>query len=203
MSLFHLLHQHQISLTSPTGDTIPKNVYTRRKNLGHYKAPDGNYVSQKEEILKKPAMVTDDIITSGASRTEATLLYETVYCPTVEYTLPQSFLTPSQLHQIKQKTLPRLYARCGYNRNTSRDVLHGPRDVGGGGFTTLQTVAGAGYIAHFLKYFCSPHEDAGKLMCVVLAWTQFQTGFPFPILSQPSTDKSKSTAGTSTLSCIT
>mmetsp|Transcript_5733 Transcript_5733/g.14004 ORF Transcript_5733/g.14004 Transcript_5733/m.14004 type:complete len:94 (+) Transcript_5733:626-907(+) len=44
-------HRHQISLTAPTGDTIPisqKNVYTPCKKLGHYKAPGGNYLSQKE-----------------------------------------------------------------------------------------------------------------------------------------------------------
>ena len=63
-----------------------------------------------------------------------------------------------------------------------------PQDIGGGGFTPLQAVAGTGYVAHFLKYFRSPHEDAGKSMRIVLAWTQFQTGLPFPILSWPSTD---------------
>ena len=55
--------------------------------------------------------------------------------------------------------------------------------MGGGCFTPLQAVDGTGYVANFLKYFQSPHEDAGKLMRVVLAWTKFQTGLPFPILS--------------------
>lgn len=48
--------RNEITLTAPTGDTIPispKNVYAPRKNLGHYKAPGGNYLSQKEAILKK------------------------------------------------------------------------------------------------------------------------------------------------------
>ena len=115
-------HHHQISLEAPNGDTIPirpKNIFTPRKNLGHHKAPGGNYRSQQEIILEKAAQVTDGIIKSGASRTDATLLYETVYRPSVEYTIPQSFMTPSQLRQIERQTLPRLYARCGYNRNTS------------------------------------------------------------------------------------
>ena len=80
-------HQHKISFTAPTGDTIPidpKIVYTPRKNLGHNKAPGGNYLSQKEEILAKAATVMDGIIMSGASRKEAGRLYETVYRPTVE-----------------------------------------------------------------------------------------------------------------------
>ena len=43
-------------------------------------------------------------------------------------------------------------------------------------------------MAHFLKFFRSPREDAGKLIRIVLAWTQFQSGLPFPILSLLATD---------------
>ena len=59
--------------------------------------------------------------------------------------------------------------------------------MGGGGFIPLNTVAGAGYVSHFLKFFRSPQEDAGKLIRITLAWTQYQSGMPFPILTQPWT----------------
>ena len=106
----------------------------------------------------------------------------------MEYTLPQSFLSQKQLSNIEKKTLPRLYyTRCGFNWNTSRAILQGPGDLGGGGFTPLNTVAGSGYIAHFLKFFCSPQEDASKLIQTTLAWTQYQSGLPYPILKHPWT----------------
>ena len=105
----------------------------------------------------------------------------------MEYTLPQSFLSQKQLSNIEKKTLPRLYARCGFNQNTSRAIVQGPGDLGGGGFTPLSTVAGSGYIAHFLKLFCSTQEDAGKLIQMILAWTQHQSGLPYPILKYPWT----------------
>ena len=83
----------------------PKNIYTPRKNIGHYKAPGGTYTSKQETILKKATKVTDGIITSGAKRAETTLFYETVYHPTVEYTISQYFLTEKQLDHTELKIL--------------------------------------------------------------------------------------------------
>ena len=58
-------HWHQISLTAPNRENIPigpKNVYMPHKNLGHYKAPGGNYTTQQATILKKATTVTAGII---------------------------------------------------------------------------------------------------------------------------------------------
>ena len=57
-----------------------------------------------------------------------------------------------------------------------------PGDLGGDGFTPLNTVAGSGYVAHFLKCLRSPQEDAGKVIWTTLAWTQYLFGLPYPIL---------------------
>jgi hypothetical protein len=47
--------------------------------------------------------------------------------------------------------MPRLYEKCGFNRNTSRAVLAAPIELGGGGFSPLYVTAGTGYVTHFLK----------------------------------------------------
>ena len=122
-------HTHQVTIQSPDGTDIPiqqKNIYTPRKNLGHFKSQAGKYKAQYEVILNKAKGVVDGIISSGATRSEVCLFYDSVYCPTIEYTLPQSFLSPKQLSDIEEKRQPRLYARCGFNRNTSRAILQGP-----------------------------------------------------------------------------
>mmetsp|Transcript_22813 Transcript_22813/g.50924 ORF Transcript_22813/g.50924 Transcript_22813/m.50924 type:complete len:438 (-) Transcript_22813:647-1960(-) len=131
--------------------------------------------------------VVDGIVSSGATPSKARLFYDSVYRPAIKCTLPQSFLSPKQLSDIEKKTLPRLYARCGFNQNTSRAILQGPADLGGAGFTPLKTVSGSGYIAHFLKKICSPQEDVGKLVRTMLAWTQYQSGLSHPILKHPWT----------------
>ena len=91
------------------------------------------------------------------------MLYNTVWKPAVEYTLPQSFLSTKQLEKIEKENMSSIYAKCGYNRKTSRKVLQGPLSLGGGGFTPLYTTALAGSIMHFLKNWRSPTKQIGKV----------------------------------------
>jgi hypothetical protein len=81
--------------------------------------------------------------------------------------------------------MPKLYARCGFNRNTLRAVLAGPIELGGGGFTPLYVTAGSGYVTHFLKNWRTPTEDIGKQLRIVYAWTAYQSGVTFPLLECP------------------
>jgi len=113
------------------------------------------------------------------------MLYQTVWKPSVEYPLAQSFLSEKQLRKIEQSSMPKLIAKCGYNRNTSRAVLAGPIELGGGGFTPLYTTSGSGYVLHFLKNWRTPAEDIGKQLRITYAWSAFQAGVSFPLLEHP------------------
>ena len=83
--------------------------------------------------------------------------------------MAQSFLSDSQLHQIEQKPLPRIYAKCGYNRNTAKITLQGPREAEGAGFTPLRVAAGTGSVLHFLRHWRTPKDEIGKLLRIVTA----------------------------------
>jgi hypothetical protein len=61
------------------------------------------------------------------------------------------FATNNSPKPIEQACMPKMYAKCGFNRNTSRAVLAAPIELGGGGFTPLYVTAGACYVTHFLK----------------------------------------------------
>ena len=183
--------QHRITISNAHNEEIPireKNIFTPRKNLGHYKAPASRYIVQTAKILEKAHALSDAIAKCDISRTEAKLLYDSVFRPAVEYPIPQSFLSRKQLTTIEQKTLPQIFAKCGYMRNTSRKILFGPAPIGGGGFIPLYAVAGAGYVQHFLKHWRTPKEQAGRLVRIVLAWSQYQAGVSYPILHQPDTE---------------
>ena len=98
-----------VSLTNQDGKEITikaKNTFTPRKNLGHYKAPEGNSNTEYEERRKKAKEITKSIIACGCNRTENRMLYNTVWRPVVEYTLPQSFLSEKQLKQIEKENMP-------------------------------------------------------------------------------------------------
>ncbi|OEU15138.1 hypothetical protein FRACYDRAFT_239817 [Fragilariopsis cylindrus CCMP1102] len=174
-----------ILLTNEHGTEIAiksKNIYQTRINLGHAKSPAGGRKNECNRTEKKAVTIADAIVKCGCTRAEARLLYQAVWKPAVEYVIPQSFLSEKQLRKIEKASMPKLYACCGFNRNTSRAVLAGPIELGGGGFTPLKVVAGTGYVTHFLKNWRTPEEDIGKKIRIVYAWTAFQAGVTFPLL---------------------
>ena len=202
---FHILHYNYhnsgepvlsykihdgVNLRDADNNEIPikaKSVYTTHKTLGHHKAPAGTNRTQHEKILEKAEDLANALTRSSASRTDAMRFYTTIYRPAVKYTLAQSFLTDSQLHEIEKASMPAIYSKCGYNRKTARNALQGPTELGGGGIVPLKAAAGTGYCLHFLKYWRSPHEMVGKKLRIVLAWCQYQAGVTFPILENTST----------------
>jgi hypothetical protein len=143
-----------ITLKNDQGDFIPiqpKNIYQTRINLGHAKAPRDSCKTEFSRTMKKAVNFGEAIAQCGGTRSENKMLYRSVWKPAVEYTLLQSFLSGKKLKSIEQACMPKLYAKCGFNRNTSRAVLVAPIELGGGGFTPLYVTAGTGCVTHFLK----------------------------------------------------
>jgi hypothetical protein len=174
-----------ILLTNEHGDDVAiksKNIYQTRINLGHAKSPAGDRSTECSRTENKAIAIADAIVKCGCTRSEARMLYQAVWKPAVEYVIPQSFLSEKQLRKIEKASMPKMYACCGFNRNTSRAVLAAPIELGGGGFTPLKVVAGTGYVTHFLKNWRTPEEDIGKKIRIVYAWTAFQAGVTFPLL---------------------
>jgi hypothetical protein len=177
-----------ITLTNNQGDLIPihsKNIYQTKINLGHAKGPRDNGKTEFGRTLKKASNIGDVIAQCGGTRAENKMLYRSVWKPAIEYTLPQSFLSKQQLKKIKQACMPKFYAKCGFNRNTSRAVLAAPIELGGGGFTSLYVTAGTGYVTHFLKNWRTPTEDIGKQLRIAYAWYAYQSGVSYPVLEHP------------------
>ena len=84
--------------------------------------------------------------------------------------------------------MPKIYSKCGYNRNTSRNVLYGPEQLGGAGFIPLKVATGTGRCLNFIKNWRTPTEDVGKTLRIVYAWTQYQAGVSYPLLEKTNTD---------------
>ncbi|MGB0425122.1 MAG: hypothetical protein ACPGED_12395, partial [Flavobacteriales bacterium] len=186
----YMLHStnRPINLKANDNTQIPiqeKDIHTSRKNLGHFKSPSRNYIPQLNNLCTKATELSKAITSCPVSRDEAKQLYETVFRPAIEYPIGQSFLTPKQLHSIEAKALPWIIAKCGYNRNTSRQVIFGPSNIGGAGFTPLYSKAGTEYVLHFLKHLRTPWTQCGKLIRMTLEWSQFQAGLTQPILEHP------------------
>ena len=188
-----MLHSpgESITLQNEHGNDVEikaKNIFQTRTNLGHDKAPGSTGKIQTEKQIRKGSKLADAIGKCGCTRSESRMLYESVWKPAIEYVIPQSFLSDKQLISIEKASMPQIYAKCGFNRNTARAVLAGPIELGGGGFTPLKVTAGAGYVTHFLKNWRTITEDIGKHTRIVYAWTAYQAGVTFPLFEDTKTE---------------
>jgi hypothetical protein len=68
--------------------------------------------------------------------------------------------------------MPSIFAKCGYNRNTQRQLLYGPLDYCGGGFIRWRWLQGEGQITNFLKHWRTKSQ-LGTTLRIAVAWYQY------------------------------
>ena len=112
----------------------------------------------------------------------ALMFYQTIYLKSIGFVLPCSFFTAAQLHSIHSPAARVFASKCGYNRNTSLNILHGPTHLAGSGFLSLYTIQGEGQISMFLKFWRT-QTPTSILLRTALAWTQYQSGTGTPLLT--------------------
>ena len=94
------------------------------------------------------------------------------------------------MKKIESASLPKIIAKCGYNRNIPLEVCGCPKELGAAGFSPFISTIGATRIQHFLKNWRTPEEDIGKALRIAMAWTQYSAGVLYPIFSNTTTDLS-------------
>ena len=160
--------------------------YTAHKTLGHYKDPAGEQNRQRIEIANKCQKATEFMINSPLTREEAWTYYFAIFQTSVGYPLAASHFTKKTLDKLQRRFMSILIARCGYNRKTKREILYGPACLGGANFRSLYSIQGVGQVTSFLKYWRSPSQ-AGKLLRIAVAWTQYTIGTSVSFLTDTNT----------------
>ena len=64
----------------------------------------------------------------------------------------------------------------GYNQNTARSILYGPRYLGGCNLFHLYDRQGQAQLDQSLKFWRAEKEEAGQLLRIAVAWAQFNAG---------------------------
>jgi hypothetical protein len=77
-----------------------------------------------------------------------------------------------QLSKVQKQALRRIVSKCGYNRNTKKEVLFGPLMYGGANFWHLFHQQGLGQVTLFFRHW-QQQSTAGHLLKNVVAWAQF------------------------------
>ena len=170
--------------TSETQTLQIMSVYQAHKTLGHYKEPAGHQQEQFRQLLKKSNDTTAFLWSCPLTRTEAWTFYFACYLTSVSYPLSCSALPRTQLDTIQRKAMSIIVPRCGFNRNTKKEILYGPMELGGACFRPLWVQQGVSQVTLFLRHW-RRNTQGGQLSRIALAWFQVQAGVSYPLLRYP------------------
>jgi hypothetical protein len=159
--------------------------YTAHKTLGHFKDPAGLQRRQFDELLKKSNSATAFLDSCTLTRMEAWTYYFACYLPSIAYPLANCYFSTQQLLKVQRKAMSRLVSKCGYNRNTKKEILYGPLQYGGANFRNLVDQQGLSQLTLFVRHW-RQKTVAGRLLRNVVEWAQFTSGTATPLLEVPS-----------------
>jgi hypothetical protein len=160
---------------------LPPSV--AHKTLGHYKEPVGTQKAQFRNLKAKSDSITDFLWTTHLTREESWIYYQACYLPAIAYPLTGSSLTRTQLDSIQRKAMKIIVAACGFNRNTKKEVLYGPIDLGGANFKQLYIQQGISQTQYFIRHW-RMNSKVGKLLRCTMAWIHFSVGTSYSILER-------------------
>ena len=153
---------HPIKLLSP---------YQSHKTLGHYKDPAGTQKAQFRALKDKSDDITKFLWKQPLTRKEAWRFYYACYLPSVTYPLASSSMTEQQLTEVQKKAMSIIVARCGFNRNTKKEILYGPKSLGGTEFRHVCVEQGIGQVSEFIRHW-RMKTSIGIMLRIALAWIQ-------------------------------
>lgn len=160
--------------------------YTAHKTLGHFKEPAGTQRKQFQELKIKSDLITGFLQTCSLTREEAWMYYYACYLPSVSYPLANSYFTKAQLAKVQCKAMTLIFPKCGYNRNTKREILFGPLQFGGANSRHLYDQQGIGQLILFMRHW-RQNAEAGQLLKVAVARSQYATGMATSIFEDTTT----------------
>ena len=123
-----------------------KECTVANKTLGVYKTAVGDDTKQFKELLHKNQKLAQLASTAKMTRHQGRLAYNMIYIPTITYSLVACTFSKTQLDQIQAPALYKFLPAMGWNRTTSRAIIHGPEDFGGFNIPPLYTIQGASKI---------------------------------------------------------
>ena len=165
---------HTIKLLSP---------YQSHKTLRHHKDPAGTQRAQFRAVKAKSDELTTFLWKHLLSRKEAWRFYYSCYLPSVTYPLASSSMTEKQLTEVQKTAMSIIVARCGFNRNTKKEILYGPKALGGAEFRHLYVEQGICQVTAFIRHWRS-RSTIGIMLRIAVAWIQLATaGVHYSVLN--------------------
>ena len=116
--------------------------------------------------------------------------YHLIYLPSVLYSFPTNSISSHKLRKLDSQTVRLILPKLGYNRNTAKAIVYGPKQFGGIDLRSLCDEQGLAKLEHLVKHLRTPTTQASLHFQIALHWVQFTSGIGQPVLESPQVNLS-------------
>jgi hypothetical protein len=147
-------------------------------------APAGNWCDEYKFRRNQANELSLRLAGSSIAKRTARLGYKTMVCTALEFPLGVTQFSQKQCDTITSPVLRTCLSKMGYNRNTPKEVVYGPTEMGGIAMHDLFIEQG---IQHVIALVGHLRQDSktGKMMKIELDWCHLQAGTALHLLEHP------------------
>jgi hypothetical protein len=156
-----------------------------RRTLGARVAPAGNWDDEYNFRRKQGNELSLRVAGSALAKETARRGYTTMVCPALEYPLTVTQFSQEQCDKITSPVLRSCMAQMGYHRNSPKEVVYGPVEMGGFGFHDLFIEQGIHQVTALVGHLREKKSTTGKMMRIELDWCHLQAGTADHLLENP------------------
>jgi hypothetical protein len=166
---------------------VTESLQRGRKTLGARIAPVGNWNDEYKFRRKQGNKLSLRMAGSSLAKKTARVGYRTMICPALEYPLTVTQFTQEQCDNIMSPILRMCMSQMGCNRNSPKEVVYGPVEMGGFGFHDLFIEQGIHQVTALVGRLREKKSSTGNMMKIELDWCHLQAGTADHLLENPST----------------
>ena len=141
--------------------------------LGCYKEPTGKNIKSLQVLENNAQTLTAKIYNSNLDSKCTWRFYHTMFIPSIMYSFPVNSIKSKDLDRIQNKSAQLFLPKLGYNRNTAKAIVYGPKKYGGIDLRLFRHEQGLSKIEHLTQHWRNPETDAGKHVQIALHWIQY------------------------------
>ncbi len=153
------------------------------KTLGAMETPSGDHTREVARLREKARGIAQRISSATITRSEANIIYRSMYIPSIKKSFPAGVLSLKEAEQVQGAPIQALLSAMGYNPGMPRAIVFGPPESGGIGFRHLFAEQGTLKALTLIQQIRTD-RSLGRAIQIQLRWAQRVAGVSSPILEE-------------------
>jgi hypothetical protein len=169
-----------------TPQAIQRRTYdSAERTLGAYISPSGSSDEQLKQLRLKAQAMAAGIARARLTPQQARTWHDCYYFRSVGFPLPTLATDEENLDSVQRPAIAPLLQQLGYNRHMPREVVFGPKALGGINLFDLKTAYGVEALLFFQESVFR-RDDVGTAALISLQTSQLEAGIQTPLLQDTS-----------------